>query len=127
LAELIFESQPEKAFELVRNAPEEHPLFENADAIRTLYRLQSSYEDLTETAKQSTSAKEAWVLYLRGIHALREHDYEASLQNWIEVLTINREIDNDGPRKACVALFIWLGHDHELTKKYHRAFTSALF
>lgn len=127
LAELIFASQPEKAFELLENAPEEHSLFENAEAMRTLYRMQSSYESLSQTAKQSGSAKEAWELYLQGIQAFREHNYEASLKNWIEVLKLNRRIDDDGPRKACVALFTWLGHDHELTKKYHRTFTSALF
>ncbi|MFQ6112787.1 MAG: thioredoxin [bacterium] len=127
LAGLIFESEPEKSFNLVENAPEEHPLFENAEAIRTLYRLQSSYESLSQTATQSGSAREAWDLYLRGIQALRQHNYEASLKNWIEVLSLNREIDDDGPRRACVALFTWLGHDHELTKKYHRTFTSALF
>lgn len=69
----------------------------------------------------------AWDSYLNGIQGLRQQNYEAALQNWIDAITIDRDIDDDGPRRACIALFTWLGPEHELTKKYHRAFTSALF
>jgi putative thioredoxin len=127
LAELHFESEPEKAFQLVQDVPEGDPLFEKADSIRTLHRLLNSYAILTETAKQAKSNKHAWDLYLEGVQAFREHRYEEALKNWIEVIQIDRELDDDGARKACVALFNWLGNDHKLTKKYHRAFSSALF
>jgi len=127
LAELIFESDPEKAFRLVENAPAEHPLFEKADSIRTLHHLLNSYTDLSKTAEESDSNKLAWDCYLKGMRALQDHDYEGAIKNWIEVIQIDRELDDDGARKACVALFNWLGNDHDLSKKYHRAFSSALF
>ncbi|MFQ5707647.1 MAG: tetratricopeptide repeat protein [bacterium] len=127
LAQILFEQEPEEAFALVKNAPEGHPQFDMAQAIQTLHRLISSYEALTETAKQDPSARDAWNLYLQGIQALQQRDYEEALKNWIEALPMNRQLDEDGVRKACVALFNWLGHDHEITNKYHRAFTSALF
>lgn len=127
LAELIFESESEKAFKLVENTPDGHPLFEKADSIRTLYRLLNSSATLSESAKLTDSNTQAWELYLKGIRAFQNHQYEEALRNWIEVIQLNRELDNDGARKACVALFNWLGNEHELTKKYHRAFSSALF
>ena len=61
------------------------------------------------------------------MRALQVHDYEEAIKNWIEVIQIDRELDDDGARKSCVALFNWLGNDHDLSKKYHRAFSSALF
>lgn len=127
LAELIFPEEPQKANELVKGTTEEHPLFEKATAIQTLNRLLSSSQDFSEAAKATPGDKEAWDLYLKGIDALRQHDYESAIKSWIETLMVNRNIDNDGPRKGCVALFTLLGQHHELTQKYHRAFTSALF
>lgn len=127
LAELIFESDSQRAENLVQNVPEENPLYKNAEAILILTHLLNNYEALAQRAKESDNAADAWEMYLKGIQALRQQNYEAAIKNWIEVLTINRKIDDDGPRRACVALFTWLGQEHELTQKYHRAFTSALF
>ena len=127
LAELIFESKPEKAENLVKDTPLEHPLYKQAGAILTLTRLMMQFETLAQSAKNSSAPAAAWNAYLSGIQALRQQEYERALASWIEAITIQRAIDDDGPRRACVALFTWLGPVHELTKKYHRAFTSALF
>ncbi len=127
LAELIFEPDGEKALDLVKDVPKENPLYKNAQAIQTLSRLLNSFEGISKQAQESDASPEAWGHYLKGIQALQGHDYEAALKNWIEAVTIDKTIDDDGPRKACIALFSWLGQEHELMKKYHRSFTSALF
>jgi len=127
LAELIFEPDPERALELVKDVPEENPLYKNAEAIQTLSRYLNSFESISQPAQESDASPEAWGHYLTGIQALQGHDYDAALKNWIEAVTIDKTIDDDGPRKACIALFSWLGQEHELMKKYHRSFTSALF
>ncbi|MFQ5770735.1 MAG: thioredoxin [bacterium] len=127
LAELIFEEDPDKADNIVNDTPEEHALYKKADAIHTLSDLITNSESRVQKANQYGVSEEPWKLYLKGIQALQKNNYEEALKSWIETLNINKEIDNDGPRKACIALFTWLGQDHELTKKYHRAFTSALF
>lgn len=127
LAELLFESDPAKAASLVKATPEEHPLYKNAEAIKNLCRLIHDYETLAQKAKQSGFLQNAWRIYLSAIESLRRHRYEDALKKWIDALGFNREIDDDGPRRACIALFTWLGPQHKLTKKYHRAFTSALF
>lgn len=127
LALLIFEAEPEKARQLVADIPPEHPQFTEAEAIQTLSRLLNDVNALAQKAKEADASPQAWAAYVQGIQALQAHDYETALKLWIEALQIDRHIDDDGPRKACVALFTWLGHDHELTRKYHRTFTSALF
>ena len=40
---------------------------------------------------------------------------------------IDRTLDDDGARKACVALFKILGEKHPVTKKYRRRFSMALY
>ena len=127
LAELIFEPDGEKALDLVKDVPEANPLYKNAQAIQTLSRLLNSFESISKQAQESDASPEAWGDYLKGIQALQGHDYDAALKNWIEAIAIDKTIDDDGPRKACIALFSWLGQEHELMKKYHRSFTSALF
>ena len=127
LAGLIFEPDPERALKLVKDVPEENPLYKNAEAIQTLSRLLNSFESISKQAQESDASPEAWGHYLKGIQALQGHDYDAALKNWIEAIAIDKTIDDDGPRKACIALFSWLGQEHELMKKYHRSFTSALF
>lgn len=127
LAEILFTDDPAKAAQLVKDTPVEHPLFNRADAIAMLTRLIDGYEELNDAAKKSTAPPSAWDAYLKGIQKLQQQNYDAALQSWIESLSVNRQIDDDGPRRACVALFTWLGPEHEVTKKHHRAFTSALF
>jgi len=127
LAELIFEPDGEKALDLVKDVPEENLLYKNAEAIQTLSRLLNSFESISKQAQESETSPEAWGYYLKGIQALQGHDYDAALKNWIEAIAIDKTIDDEGPRKACIALFGWLGQEHELMQKYHRAFTSALF
>jgi len=127
LAELIFEADGEKAFDLVKDVPAENPLYKNAEAIQTLSRLLNSFESISKQAQESDASHEAWGHYLKGIQALQGHDYDAALKNWIEAVTIDKTVDDEGPRKACIALFSWLGQEHELMQKYHRSFTSALF
>ncbi len=127
LAELVFESTPEKASDLVKEVPEGNPLYKNVEGIQTLSRLLNSFESISQQAEENQTSPEAWTHYLQGIQALQGHDYEAALKNWIEAVAIDKSIDDDGPRKACIALFGWLGQDHELMQEYHRAFTSALF
>ncbi len=127
LAELIFEPDGEKALDLVKDVPKENPLYKNAQAIQTLSRLLNSFESISKQAQESDASPEAWGHYLKGIQALQGHDYDAALKNWIEAVTIDKTVDDEGPRKACIALFSWLGQEHELMQKYHRSFTSALF
>jgi len=125
LARLMFFDNPDKALKLTESLDEAHPMFDQVDAMRTLYRLIKSGKDLLKEAQKNNT--EAWNLYARGIIGFQQNEYETALESWIDSIIIDRQVDDDGARKSCVALFKILGNEHELTKKYHRRFSSALF
>ena len=125
LAQALFDHDLERAHKLVQNLDESHPKWDYIDAIKTLYRLDNEYEDFRKNV--NGEAKNAWKIYVKGIEGLKKGELEKALESWIDVLSIDRKLDDDGARKACAALFKLLGTDHALTHKYHRRFTSALF
>jgi len=123
LAELIFSDDVEEALSLIETIPEEHPLYARAAAIKTLNRLISEQKRISAQDGDSEAGK----AYLAGIESLRSKDFGQAIEYWVEAILLDKTIDDDGPRKACIALFSLLGPDHEITRKHHRAFTSALF
>ena len=127
LAELLFEEDPDEAAKLVQDISVEHPLGDRANVLRTLLRLMRSEEELSAIAAKSPDEAEEWAEYLKGIKALKQRRYEDALEAWIEVIRRNRKLDDDSARKACVAVFLWLGNEHEITQKYRPPFSSALY
>ncbi len=120
LATLLVPDELDKAVDLVKPIEDESPFANVANAIRALHRL----VHLTGTAEEP---KADWQLYRQGVAAFEKGKYAEALEAWIELLGRNRQLDDDGARKACVALFNLLGNEHELTQKYHRRFTSSLY
>ena len=120
MAEALFPDDPKRAETLVAKVPLGHAEADRADALRTLCRLLQ----LTDAA----DASEGWAAYLDGIHALRLGNYEQAVKTWIEMIAYRqRGIDDDGARRAVIAIFHWLGADHPVTRGHQRAFSSALF
>ena len=66
-------------------------------------------------------------LYVAAIDKARSNDFGSAIDDLIEVIRKNRYYDDDGSRKACVAIFTLLGRDHEVTRKYRPALSAALF
>lgn len=65
--------------------------------------------------------------YHEAIAALFDHRYEEALEQFIECLQTDREMDDDGARRACVAIFTLLGEQHPLTIQYRRRFSMSLY
>jgi putative thioredoxin len=65
--------------------------------------------------------------YLSAIASLRSRNFGDALDSFIDVIRKDRFYDNDGSRKACIAIFRFLGEDHEITKKYRQVFSSVLY
>ncbi len=65
--------------------------------------------------------------YLTALEALRKQQFDTALQNFIEVIGTDRYYDNDGSRKAVIAIFKYLGEENELTRKHRSSFSSALY
>jgi len=119
LATLLMADDLDKAAELVKTIEEGNPFANKAQALRTLQRL--------TRLEMNGEPKEDWNQYRQGIAAFKKGKYAEALETWIELVSRNRQLDDDGARKACVAVFTLLGSEHELTQKYHRRFTSSLY
>lgn len=120
LAELSLPEQPERARELVDDLPDDGRHTDRLEAVRTLASLPAAL-------KRGDSTAAPWRRYHDGIRAFLAGQFEPAIEAWIDALRRERSLDDDGPRKACVALFTWLGASSELTQTYHNQFASALF
>jgi putative thioredoxin len=117
LARTLAFDTPERASELVEGlyTPE-------AEAVRTLARFLALPDDpdvLDEAAVKHD--------YLTAARALREGDEDAALDGLIAVVQRDRSFDDDGARKAAVALFLLLGEDDEVVQKHRPVFNRSLY
>ena len=122
LAHTYLYSDYPKALELVQDIRADSEYFEIAEMIQTFGALFQTYEQ-PETLPEG-AVKE---IYLTAIHELQREHFEGALERFIEVIRQKRSYDDDGARKACIAIFKFLGEEHELTRKYRREFSSALY
>jgi putative thioredoxin len=121
LAGMFISSDPAKAASLVARIEEHSKHFPLAEAIRTfavLLEKAAHPENLPEG--------EARMSYSQALDHLAKNDYDRALENFIEVIRRDRSYDDDGARRAVVAMFRILGDEHPLTQKYRRPFSSAL-
>ena len=66
-------------------------------------------------------------LYVAAIDKVRSNNLEAALGGFIGVIRKKRAYDDDGSRKACIAIFKLLGEDHQVTRSYRPALSAALY
>lgn len=97
-------------------------LRQTRDSVKTIARLQDLAEDSTSLPENGVKDT-----YVAAIEALKNQNLETALQRFIEVVRTNREYDDDGARKACVALFTLLGEKHPITQEHRRTFDMALY
>ena len=65
--------------------------------------------------------------YVEAAQAVNTGDWDKALEKLIEVIQKNRYYDDDGARKAGIAIFNLLGPTHDLTKKHRRMFDMVLY
>jgi len=65
--------------------------------------------------------------YLGAIEKFFTRDYDGALSAFIGVIRDERWYDDDGSRKACLAIFRLLGEEHEITLRHRREFGGALY
>ena len=120
LAEAEVFADPERAAALIENLDIAAPdLRQRREAVATLSRLLLHDLDLPDTDAATT--------YREALRALRADHIETAVSKFIEVVQANRNLDDDGARKACIALFTLLGRDHAITKAHRRTFDMALY
>jgi putative thioredoxin len=116
------EKDIQKALSLVAGIEEHSKLFPTVDAIRTLSAVLAKLE-----SPQSLPGDPVKTVYLEAIRLLENNDFDGALGKFIDVIKTNRYYDDDGSRRACVAIFQLLGPDHDITQKHRRNFSSALY
>lgn len=113
-------SLPDVAASLVEKIEGEHEYAELTESARTLSGLL-----LKNTADfPEDRVKE---LYLGAVEKLRKKEFDAALAGLIKVIRENRYYDDDGARKACIAIFKYLGEDDPVTLKHRKVFDRALY
>jgi len=65
--------------------------------------------------------------YLLGASHVSRGDYEAALEQFLEVLRIDRTFHDDAGRKALLSVFEMLGSDHPLVGRYRARMSSLLY
>jgi putative thioredoxin len=116
---LLFEDQKE-ALRLTQNVDGNFANIELAEAINNL-------AELLKREKKSFQEGEVKEKYLGAIDDIRKQNFDSALTKLIEIIRTDRSYDDDGARKACIALFKFLGEENEITLKHRRNFGSALY
>ncbi len=120
LAQLLAFEDPDRSLELVSDATFAGAGYvQIGEAVKTIARLLNLNGQLPEGSGRES--------YQAAIVALKEGRYEDAMQSFIEVIQTDRYYDDDGARKACIALFTLLGNGHPAVSKYRRSFDMALY
>lgn len=121
LAKACLFTNPERAALFIEEVDD--PRYSDiAESVKTLVRMMELHrtpERLPESAVKK--------LYRDAIAAIVEKDFDRALSLFIEVIRNERYYDDDGARRACIALFKYLGEEHPTTQKYRREFSNALY
>ena len=115
-------SDPQQAVRTVETVGLGSRHLEQAQAVRTLAALFEHAADPASLPQDSVRDD-----YAAAIGGARARDFDTALKGLVEVVRKNKYYDDDGPRRACIAVFKLLGDDHELTRKHQAALSTALY
>ncbi len=122
LAKSTFFENPENGIKLLEGIDEASEFFETADSLRTFARMFNLLNN-----SDSLPTNQVKDIYLKAIKNIKEQNFDSALENFIETIRTDRYYDDDGSRKACIAIFKYLGEENDITLKYRRDFSSALY
>ena len=123
MARALAFKDPTRAQVLAESADVADPtLRQIRDAVQTLARLLELKED-----GSSLPDGEVRDSYAAAIDALADQEFDEALNHFIDVVRTDRDYDDDGARKACIALFTLLGEKHPTTQEHRRTFDMALY
>ncbi len=123
LAQALAFDAPEEAAALAQDADAARPdLLQIKEAVLTIARLLRLAAHPDELP-----ASDARADYAAALSALADSDFDAALDGFIRVVQKSRAYDDDGARKACVALFTLLSSEHEAVRRHRRTFDMALY
>ena len=116
----IFFSDRNEALRLLEALPHDPSYWDRIEACRMLdaaLRRMDTAEQLPDAAVRED--------YLSALRALAATRFDEALSGFIDVLRRDRFYDNDNSRKTCIAIFKFLGEEHEISVKHRKAFDRA--
>lgn len=123
MARALAFKDPKRAQALAEAAEVTDPtLRQMRESVETISRLVELSDDPSPLPNDSVKDT-----YVDGVQALAEKNFDVALEHFIDVVRTNRDYDDDGARRACVALFTLLGEQHPVTKEYRRTFDMSLY
>lgn len=118
LARELSLKNPERAIALVEPIKIGDPLFDEAEAVRTLTAFMGDQADESTKVGQSIAKAQ---------QAMQQRDREAAIQHIIDAAGLDKAYHKDLPRRIAIALFQLWGAAHPLTKTYRRKFDRVLY
>ncbi len=122
LASALFSNNHAEAGLLVKDIEADSEHFGMADAIHTVADL-----ELRAGNPAGLPAGPAKEPYLSAIAAMSRNEMEKAIDGFIQVIRQDKAYDEEGARRACIALFRILGDESAVTRIKRREFSSALF
>lgn len=120
LARAVMFKAPERALSLIKGHVTDAESRQTSENVKTLARLLNIQPEELPDEKGKDR-------YLEAIDALANQQFDKALERFIQVIQTNRYFDEDNSRKACLAIFMLLGPQHETTQKHRRQFDMALY
>jgi putative thioredoxin len=111
-----------KAAELVATIEEHSEFFSTVEAIRAFAAMVGTLARASKLPESPARAS-----YVEGLRAITASQYDLGVVSMIEAIRADRYYDDDAARKACVAVFQFLGEEHNITINHRRDFGSALY
>ena len=125
LVRVLFRSDPEAAATLAGELPAEG--FEDLKSNVTLLRDLARWSRGETSREVSGGGEEDLAAYGSAAAALAEGDLSGAAGSWLSLMERNRTLDDDGARRAAVALFDLLGADDPLSREGRRRMAGILF
>jgi putative thioredoxin len=121
LAKIHLFKNTSTALELIQDVEETIETAERLNSIKTICSL------LDQSIRSSLEESPTKELYLTAITHLKNMEFELSLEKFIEIIRSDRFYNDDGARKACIAIFKHLGEENPITLTYRREFGRVLY
>lgn len=121
LTQILLFQNPEMALQV---AEEINEIKDNEELLNTAKTIAFLISGNNSQNLQDTPTKK---LYLDAVERLRSKQFDSAIEKFIEIIRTDRFYADDIARKACIAIFKYLGEEHEITIKYRRDFSRALY
>jgi putative thioredoxin len=127
---LLKQGQVDEALPVLEGIPTGVAQHTEADALIATAQFQREAVDQNEAdlrAKIYANSDDVASRYTLASLLVAEERYLESLEEFLEVVRRDRQYNDDGARKAMLALFTIIGENDPVTKKYRQKLANVLF